>query len=229
MNSPRPPGSLPGPSAVPTATLRTHRSQETKEKLIAAVIELLAEECYRTISLLDIEERSGVSRGSIPWHFGTKEGLLQNAVQYLREDAEERFSAEAPEGAEGAEGARWLAARAALAIRGPRGRARLSLLFEAIDPDSPIHDSFATIHGTARAYYRRWLERPAVVTGLPRGTDLDELAAIVFGAIAGINQQWLVDPDAFDLSRAHLTLFCTLFPYLDWDAPTDEPPERTHV
>lgn len=202
------------------ASLRSERSQETRDRIITAAIELIAEQNYRSISMLDIEARSTVSRGSIPWHFGNKDGLLQAIVERLREEGVQRFAVEIPPGAAGAT---FIASRASLAIQGPRGRALLSLLFEAIHPSSPVHDSFAVIHLNARGYYRRWLDRPEVKDGLPPGTDLDAMAAVIFGGIMGINHQWTLNPDAVDLTGAHLTLFRTLFPYLDWD---DTEPER---
>lgn len=195
-------------------SLRNKRSEETRDRIISSAIELIAEESYRSISMIDIEARSKVSRGSIPWHFGNKEGLLQAVVKRLRDDGLQRFSVEVPTGGAGSA---YLASRASLAIQGPLGRARLNLLFEAIDPASPIHDSFAEIHTNARAFYRRWLERPEVAAGLPDGTDLDALSAVVFGGIMGINHQWALMPGDVDFTGAHLTLFRTLFPYLTWD------------
>lgn len=203
-------------------SLRSERSRDTRDRIIQAAIELLAEKSYREVSLVDIEARSGVSRGSIPHHFGTKDGLLQAVIERLREDAEKRYSVEVPAGAESIA---FLASRAALAIQGPRGRALLSLLFEATDPDSPIHASFATIHSTARGFYRRFLGRPEVVAGLPPGTDLDVMAAVVFGAVTGVNHQWMLNPDAVDLKKAHLTLFRSLFHFLE--AADDREP--THM
>lgn len=194
------------------ASLRSERSRDTRDRIIRAAIDLLAEASYQEISLVDIEARSGVSRGAIPHHFGTKDGLLQAVVERLREDGEKRYSVEVPTGPESIS---FLASRAALAIQGPRGRALLSLLFEATDPESPIHSSFATIHSTARGFYRRFVDRPEVVAGLPAGTDLDVMAAVVFGAVTGINHQWMLNPDVVDLEKAHITLFRALFHFLE--------------
>ena len=58
------------------ATRREHTSTESRELILTAAAELFAAKGYRQTTFADVAERSGISRGSIPWHFGSKEGLL---------------------------------------------------------------------------------------------------------------------------------------------------------
>lgn len=57
-------------------TRREQTSQESRELILAAAADLFAAKGYRQTTFADVAERSGISRGSIPWHFGSKEGLL---------------------------------------------------------------------------------------------------------------------------------------------------------
>jgi hypothetical protein len=56
---------------------------ESRSISISAVAELSAEKGFCNTTFVDIAERSGISRGSIPWHFGNKAGLLKAVVEEL--------------------------------------------------------------------------------------------------------------------------------------------------
>jgi AcrR family transcriptional regulator len=57
-------------------TRRAQTSHESRELILAAAAELFAGKGYRQTTFVYAAMRSGISRGSIPWHFGSKEGLL---------------------------------------------------------------------------------------------------------------------------------------------------------
>jgi len=65
------------------ASRREQTSLESRSILISAAAELFAEKGFRNTTFVDIAERSGISRGSIPWHFGNKDGLLKAVVEEL--------------------------------------------------------------------------------------------------------------------------------------------------
>ena len=60
---------------------KREQSQQSRERLIDAATRLFAERGYRDASVQAIGEEAGISRGSIFWHFGSKEGLLWAVVQ----------------------------------------------------------------------------------------------------------------------------------------------------
>jgi AcrR family transcriptional regulator len=53
------------------------RSEETRERVIKAAIQCIAEYGYKQASVTRIAERSGVSCGGIQHHFGTKDAIIQ--------------------------------------------------------------------------------------------------------------------------------------------------------
>ncbi len=56
---------------------QAERSEETRERVISAAIQCIAEDGYKHASVTRIAERSGVSWGGIQHHFGTKDAIIQ--------------------------------------------------------------------------------------------------------------------------------------------------------
>lgn len=192
--------------------LREERSRQSRELILSAAADLFAENGYHSTSLVDVAERSGVSRGSIPWHFGDKLGLLRAVVEQLHHDMAESMATPLADGARGAGG---IAHLGTTAVRRHTTKLFLALLHEASDPASAIHDSFARIHADMRHYLRAWLAGPEIEAELPHGVRPDDLACAIVGAIIGINQQWSLSPEAVDMTAAYDALVRTLFSSLD--------------
>ncbi len=60
---------------------KAEQSARTRAALIEAGIALFAERGYRATSLKTVAERAGITHGVIPFHFGSKEGLLLAVVE----------------------------------------------------------------------------------------------------------------------------------------------------
>lgn len=173
------------------STRRAETSRESRQLLLKAATELFAERGYRRTTFADIADHCGISRGSIPWHFGNKEGLLQAVIDDMMSTT---FSpdAGAPTSIEEAEP--WVADL----IRRPTTRLLITLIAEAVEPDSPVHGFYADLHRTLREWASRLIER----TTVPPGLTADELNPVIVGALIGIHQQWRVDPESIDLDRS---------------------------
>ncbi|MFI7107118.1 TetR/AcrR family transcriptional regulator [Nonomuraea sp. NPDC050227] len=175
-------------------TRREQTSNESRELILNAAAELFAEKGYRQTTFHDVAARSGISRGSIPWHFGGKEGLLlavlERSVARVRDGL-----ADAPEG-EPDFGPFDQGVGAMFAL--PTTKLFVTLLVEALEPGSPIRDRYVEIHDTLRDHCRRWLERLPLPPGLPA----EPLAVALIGAGIGIHQQWLVAPERVDAGAA---------------------------
>lgn len=183
------------------STLRDERSRQSRELILTAAADLLAERGFRQTSMIDVASRSGVSRGSIPWHFGDKQGLLVAVVDQLLEDW--RGAVSATPLPEGSDGARAIARLASTAIRSNTTRLMLALLIEAGPHDSPIHDSLVALHDVFRAHVRKWAELPQVAARLPDGLKSEALAVTVLGTVMGINQQWSLSPERVELEETY--------------------------
>lgn len=55
----------------------------TRSRLVAAALEAFTTSGYDGVSLREIERQAGVNRGLVAYHFGSKEALWQEAVNWL--------------------------------------------------------------------------------------------------------------------------------------------------
>jgi AcrR family transcriptional regulator len=60
---------------------RSAQAQETRERILAAATELIAERGYAATSIDALCRRAGVVRTAIYWHFGSKDGLVAPVVE----------------------------------------------------------------------------------------------------------------------------------------------------
>jgi TetR/AcrR family acrAB operon transcriptional repressor len=177
-------------------TRREQTSGESRELILTAAAELFAAKGYRQTTFADVAERSGISRGSIPWHFGSKEGLLL-AVLERSVDVVHASLDDGPDPGGQAGLDRMTKGLEALFAQ-PATKLFVTLLVEALEPDSPIRDRYVAIHDTLRGLCKRWLDRFAPLAGL----STEALAVAIVGAGIGIHLQWLVAPDRVDVGQS---------------------------
>lgn len=170
------------------ATRREQTSNESRRLLIAAAAELFAEQGFRKTTFADVADRAGISRGSIPWHFGNKDGLLEAVI--------EEFSSSWLHG-EQLDNAVGSLDQVRAVMRHPTTRLLITLVAEAVEPGSPVHDFYAELHRSMRKALARLTEG----TDLPPGVSQEEFVAVLNAAVIGVHQQWRVSPDDIDLDR----------------------------
>ncbi|MGV0578485.1 helix-turn-helix domain-containing protein [Mycolicibacterium elephantis] len=176
------------------ASRRAQISEESRRLLIAAATELFAEQGFRRTTFADIAERSGISRGSIPWHFGNKDGLLQAVIEEFIAGMVELDTSEQSL-SEGLDRIRDY-------VRRPTTRLLITLVAEAVEPDSPVHAYYVQLHATLR----KWLSSSIHDTDIPGGVSRENFAAVLIGAVIGVHQQWRVAPQQVDLDACFATL-----------------------
>ncbi|WP_280382525.1 TetR/AcrR family transcriptional regulator [Nocardia wallacei] len=174
------------------ASLRNERTQESRRLLIAAAAELFAEKGYRQTSFIDIAERAGISRGSIPWHFGNKLGLLEAVLDDQLETVLASFTVRSGDPLD----------QVAEYVRMPATRMFTTLLAEAVEADSPIREHYARLHEALR----RGVQASLSSAALPPGSTPETAAVLLVGVVMGVHAQWRVDPAAVNLDTIHATL-----------------------
>ncbi|MFD0887364.1 TetR/AcrR family transcriptional regulator [Streptosporangium algeriense] len=178
------------------ATRRTEMTQESRRLLVTAAAELFAEKGYRQTSFIDIADRAGISRGSIPWHFGNKLGLLEAVIDDRLHTLLTTFGPLSGE-------VRGDPLEQVMAfIRMPVARLFITLLAEAVEVDSPIREHYARLHTALREAVRTRIPEHA----LPPGTTPEALTVVLVGTVIGIHAQWRITPEAVDLEAVHTTL-----------------------
>ncbi|MCP3804842.1 TetR/AcrR family transcriptional regulator [Allokutzneria sp. A3M-2-11 16] len=175
-----------------TSGRRAETTRESRRLLITAAAGLFAERGYRQTTFEDIATRSGVSRGSIPWHFGNKEGLLGAVVEHVVAELEPPGTGTLGETLD------------ALVefTKSPSSKLFVTLIAEAVEPDSPLHKWYADLHRALRGQVSAWVAR----ADLPDGVGVEGLSTVVLGVIMGVHQQWRIAPDAVDLDATYATL-----------------------
>lgn len=184
-------------------TRRAETTQESRRLLVEAAAQAFADKGYRQTTVADVADLAGISRGSIPWHFGSKEGLLLAVVEHVFLTTTRSFSDHHPAGPDGL-------TRLTDQIEAFTGqhltKLLITLLLEALEPDSPIHHQYVELHTTMRRTVAAWVAQPHPAFRLPDGTTPDDVGTLVLAATIGIHQQWRVAPERVDLHRAFQTL-----------------------
>ncbi|MBI4518417.1 MAG: TetR/AcrR family transcriptional regulator [Deltaproteobacteria bacterium] len=65
---------------------QAERSDDTRERVITAAVDCIAESGYKHASVTRIAERSGVSWGGIQHHFGTKDAIIQAVLDHALDE-----------------------------------------------------------------------------------------------------------------------------------------------
>jgi AcrR family transcriptional regulator len=176
-------------------TLNPVPPRSNRERLVEGAIECLQRKGYARTTARDIAAASGANLASIGYHFGSKEGLLTEAI--ARIDAEwTRRIIEAS-----------LAEPAALPLE-RMGRSWIAML-DSFEEQRPL--LVALVESMAQAerseelrahmarHYRELRETVAAMVSesLPPGTEADPkaVASFLIAVCDGFVWQWLLDPD----------------------------------
>ncbi|WP_432969759.1 TetR/AcrR family transcriptional regulator [Dactylosporangium sp. CA-233914] len=171
---------------------------ESRRRILDAAEQLFAERGFDRTSFVDISERSGISRGSIPWHFKNKDGLILAVVGRAIDRAmgPEHYET-VPRLAEVLdEYANWL--------RSGNSALMFMILTEAMSSTGAVHTQYQEFLARRRKGVEVWLrtQRPEGVDPAFATERERAFAVAVSGAVSGIHLQALIDPDGVDLDTA---------------------------
>lgn len=188
-----------GAAAAPAASRprRSHaeRREEAERRLLEAALELVARRGSVRMTLAEVAEAAGYSRGLPAHRFGSKAGLVHALAVYIGERfGEQRSRLPQPEPGLAAivanidfyfsrKGGAWTATRALL-VMSTEG---------CMDGADQLRAEVAAYNRSARAWFEHHIR-----VGIERGeiapdTPPAETAVILLGAMRGVMQQWLVD------------------------------------
>ncbi|HEX6343571.1 TetR/AcrR family transcriptional regulator [Umezawaea sp.] len=180
--------------------------EESRRRILDAAEELFAERGAERTSFVDISERSGISRGSIPWHFTNKDGLVIAVVERAidRAMAPERHRSPPPLAELLDDYAAW--------VRSDNSALLFMILTEAMTSTGAVHQRYQEFLAQRRDGLELWvrLQRPENVDPETAARQEHAFAVALNGALIGIHLQALIEPDGFDLDDA-LRSTATLF------------------
>lgn len=176
---------------------RTETGRESRDRILDAAEKLFIEVGVANASFAAIQREAKISRGSIPWHFSHKAGLLQAII-----DRATIMSTVEPEADTTLHE---LIEQTKVLLRRPQAALLSALSSESSRPESPSHDRYREWHSSVRRAYTTTVESTEDFQ-VPDGIDADSIGAVIFGAIIGLGQQWRLAPDLVDLDKALETL-----------------------
>jgi AcrR family transcriptional regulator len=199
------------------AQTQSSRRAQSERRILRAAVEQIAKRGVPGMTLADVGEAAGYSRG-LPAHlFGSKDGLLRECIRRMMGEYWCRLLPEAGQRAGFAElrsACRlWIAD---LEDRNVHTRAYYSLLQEANreDAEEQWPELTAAVKAHCLGGQHRFADyiRAAIAKGeAAEGLDPDMEALLIHASIRGIGYQWLIRPDSVDLKR-----FCqTLMGHID--------------
>ena len=171
---------------------RRAQSEATRERILAAAIELFGERGFATTGIEALCQRANVVRTAIYWHFGSKEGLLVPVLERAASEwIEEIQKSVYLEGDPLARLDRFITSLRDLVVLRPNlVRLLLSVALERSDQDVATRDALRTIFERAHA---------AIVQGIDDslGAQWSESALIARTALAFLSHaatHQLIDP-----------------------------------
>ena len=175
---------------IPTRRTQKERRDETERKVLSAATALIAERGSRALTLAEVGEAAGYSRGIVSHHFGSRENLLRAVMR-------DAWSFTLPDARDNA--ADWLAetVRAYLgnvSSRRPSAGAFLQMWGEAIAADPVLMPLYAE----QDARFRRLLAdkvREGIRDGSVRAdADPEAMAVSLVGLVRGVALQLISTP-----------------------------------
>ncbi len=166
------------------------RKQDAEQRLVQSAIEIIASKGLNGMTLSEVGERAGYSRGLVSHHYGSRDAFLHVVAQSLRQrfiDAEQQTPHEPG-----------LAALVAnvelyLAGTGPNSRAINVLLTEAIVGGGSLLEDMRRFTALSRKYFARQI-RIAIERGEVRqDVDPESHATMILGMLRGVAAQALLD------------------------------------
>lgn len=191
----------PEPSARGAQT-QSERTESSRRTLIDATISLLAHEGYRAASVTRIQDESGLSRGLVSYHFGSKLKLLEAVVHRISSDYNEQTAADR-EGLPGRYQIQQMfqAYLTRMMQRPEPSHVMLVLAAESVSEAPELRDAVKDSYRSFRARISEMLR-----TGIKDGSirpDIDPVthAAVLHGVLRGMVLQYFVDPEEIDLEK----------------------------
>ena len=183
---------------------RARDPEDSRRRLIASARALFATRGIRGTTVDAVADGAGISRGSVFWHFGSKEGLLWAVV----EDALEEFATAVTERVGDRVGLDALRTfvdgrRETLASDSEQSRLTYVLMGEAMSGHAELAEALSRYREQYLAMFEKWLRAGVEIGELAADIDPRAIAEVFQNAMQAATQWWLLDPEAVDIDLEH--------------------------
>ncbi|MCP5040631.1 MAG: TetR/AcrR family transcriptional regulator [bacterium] len=187
--------SNPPPKTDSSASSRPRRrasAEERREQILQAAFSCFAEKGYHAATMDDLARASGLSKGSLYWHFRSKEEVFIALFDAFSAQIYRQWDAAAQSGAEAPEVLRRECEIAVDVLS--NDRVGLRAWAEFINHPAG-RERMADVYATSRRKLAATIERGRGEGSLCEGPAAEEVAGVLVGMIEGMLLQWLVDPE----------------------------------
>ena len=176
---------------------QAERTALSDQRMLDAAVALICERGAAGMTLKEVGERAGYSRGLASYRFRSKGGLSAFIIRSigecwlreLRRVVKDKVGVEAIAVA--------IDAHFRFIVEGnDHIRAFYILWFDLIGPDAEVKQVVANIHERRRRDVAAWIQTGIDAGQISPGVDIAGTAEQICAAIIGIVYQWLVTPDA---------------------------------
>jgi AcrR family transcriptional regulator len=178
-----------------TVNAREAAGDERRARIVAAALEVFAERGYKGASLAQIGERVGITQQAVLYHFRSKDQLLVAALEE-RDRQDRQWWADTVDSAEqDLDFLEWCQRL----VEHNSQRLQRVRLFTVLAADSVIDGHPA--QAFFRARYARLREQLAdqLAVMYERAGRRGPSVAVVLAVLDGLQLQWLLDPEGFDM------------------------------
>ena len=186
------------PSTSPGPSLRQHAPRaKRREQILRAALQCFADKGLHASTMDDIARAAGLSKGSLYWHFDSKEMVFLTLYEAFTLEMSGEWDGVANEVADPLE---VLRLQAELAIRAFSGNRKLLLAWTEFFTHPVVRERMPEIYTLGRQMLAEVVERGRRTGAIAPGPDPQSVAATLLGAVEGLLLQYMMDP-AFDLER----------------------------
>lgn len=188
-------------------------AEKRRAQLVETACQCILEKGYRNFTLQDITDRLGLSKGSLYYHFETKEDLLLAVLDHLICSWDQVIEKKL-EGVEGAEEKLSTLLEAGFEI-GQDGVSYQILVdfWGEMDQNRTFRDANAAFYARYRRQIAEIIEEGAR-EGTFRRIDPSMAASMILALIDGFSLHWIFDPRAFRMEKARKACESFVFCYL---------------
>jgi AcrR family transcriptional regulator len=178
-----------------TTSAREALGEERRAAIVASALDVFAERGYKGASLAVIAERVGLTQQGILYHFGSKQRLLIAALEERDRQGEEWWVTTF-ESAAGRPDFLDMAERLVEHMVGSPEEARLFIVLagDSVTVGHPAHEFFRRRYATVRARMAETFDAATRCGGPPLPSP-----AVFVAVLDGLQLQWLLEPESFDL------------------------------
>ncbi len=181
---------------------QVERKEISDAKMLEAAVDLIVERGAGLVTLKDVGEKAGYSRGLAGYRFGNREGLFDFVLRSVGDE----WLGELTQVTANSFGYKAIAAALDAHIKfcedAPKHvEAFYRLWFDSMAPDSQLKGVILGIHQRRRGDVISWIEQAIAAGEVPSTVDAGMLADHFTASVSGIVYHWMTDPDNLNEMR----------------------------